>query len=161
MGTVEIRNPRCRALVVVGLATSLLSACSRPAPLVTEPEHPSAAVAIIDASVLDVTNGIITPAQDVLVTGTKITSIGPSGTLTIPAGAQRIEAAGATLLPGLIDSHAHVANSSNPPWTGSLPDPERNLQGYLYCGVTTVFDPADLEPDAFERRDDVSAGRLL
>ena len=32
---------------------------------------------------------------------------------------------------------------------------------YLYCGVTTVLDPCDMEPDAFTRRDEVARGTLL
>src|SRR5205085_11837337 len=58
-------------------------------------------------------------------------------------------------------SHGHVANGSAPPWMSRFPDPDRNLQAFLYCGVTTVLDPADLAPDAFERRDKIAAGKLL
>lgn len=150
-------------LLFVFLSVSLglsLGACSRPAPLVSKPEHHSADVAITNASVLDVVSGTVVPAQDVLVSKGTIAAVGSSGTLAIPPDAQRLDARGATVLPGLIDSHGHVANGSDPPWIGGLPDPDRNLQAYLYCGVTTVIDPADLEPDAFERREAVAAGEL-
>jgi imidazolonepropionase-like amidohydrolase len=43
----------------------------------------------------------------------------------------------------------------------TFPDPDRNMRAYLYCGVTTVLDPADLITQAFERRDQVAQGILL
>jgi imidazolonepropionase-like amidohydrolase len=142
-------------------ALVLIAGCSKPPPLVTVPDRAPAAVLFEHASVLDVTSGTRKADQDVLVTSGAIKAIGASGTLTVPEGAERIDAAGATLLPGLIDSHGHLGHSAAPPWAGELPDADRNLQAYLYCGVTTLLDPADLEPDAFERRDEIAAGRIV
>lgn len=161
------RNPRqpvpfsCARLA---LAAALLAAagagCSRPAPLVTEPASAPEAVVFENTAVLDVVSGSVLRGQDVLVRGDSIAAVGPAGSFEAPGGAARIDGRGATLLPGLIDSHGHVANGSAPPWARTFPDPDRNLQAYLYCGVTTVLDPADLEPDAFERRDAVAEGSL-
>jgi enamidase len=66
-------------------------------------------------------------------------------------------------MPGLVDVHGHTGGNSAPPWSSAprFPDPERNLQSYLYAGVTTVLDPGDITPDVFERRDAVAAGELL
>lgn len=144
----------------VGLLAVGAVSCSKPPPLVTIPAKVAGSVAFEHTGVLDVVSGTVLADQDVVVTGTTIASLGASGSVAIPADAERIDGRGATLLPGLVDSHGHVANGSAPPWIGSLPDPERNLQAFLYCGVTTVLDPADLEPDAFDRRDAVAAGRL-
>jgi imidazolonepropionase-like amidohydrolase len=158
------RSPSRRRLFGKVLATAaaavVAAGCAKPPPLVTMPDAPPAATVIENASVLDTTTGALTAAQDVVVTKGVITAVGQTGTVAVPEGAQRIAANGAVLLPGLIDSHGHVGNGSAPPWAGEFPDPERNLQAYLYCGVTTVLDPADLEPDAFERRDAVAAGKL-
>ncbi len=44
----------------------------------------------------------------VLVVGERIQAVGPLGSLTVPADARRIALPGKTLLPGLIDLHAHV-----------------------------------------------------
>ncbi len=56
--------------------------------------------------------------QDILVSGGKIASIGPSGSLDAPADAMRIDGAGMTAMPGLIDMHIHLqggwANASIP-----------------------------------------------
>ncbi len=44
----------------------------------------------------------------VLVKGERIAAVGPSAALEIPAGAEEIDLAGTTLLPGLIEGHAHI-----------------------------------------------------
>lgn len=137
------------------------AACSKPVPLVSLPEQPPAAVVFENTGVLNVATGRIAPAQDIVVREGRIAAIGATGTVEVPNGAARIDGRGATLLPGLVDSHGHVGHESAPPWSGAFPDADRNLQAYLYCGVTTVLDPADMEPDAFDRRDQINAGTLL
>ena len=44
----------------------------------------------------------------VVVTGNRITAVGRSGAVTVPAGAQTIDLGDATLLPGFIDPHTHI-----------------------------------------------------
>lgn len=148
--------------ILVAVLALAASACSKPSPqLVRLPDQPPAAVVIEDVAVLDTESGSVTPHRDVVVAGGRITAVGETGTVERPAGAATIAGAGATLLPGLIDMHGHVGNSSAPSWAGGLPDPDRNLRAYLYCGVTTVLDPADIQTQAFDRRAQVADGSLL
>src|SRR5438067_4164306 len=44
----------------------------------------------------------------VLVTGDKIAAVGPAANVNAPAGAKIIDLPNMTLLPGLIDAHAHI-----------------------------------------------------
>lgn len=150
------------SLATVGAAVLvLLGGCAGPPPppLVTVAAS-RGAVVFEHAGVLDVRSGEVRANQDVLVRDGLIAEVGASGSFAIPVEAARIDGRGATLIPGLVDSHGHVANGSAPPWMGEFPDPDRNLQAYLFAGVTTVLDPADLAPDAFERRDAVRSGAL-
>jgi imidazolonepropionase-like amidohydrolase len=62
---------------------------------------------------------------DVIVAGNKIAEVGKG--LAVPANAEVVQAEGMTLMPGLIDAHAHV-------W---LPE---NLRQAAVFGVTTVLD---------------------
>jgi imidazolonepropionase-like amidohydrolase len=146
---------------LAGLMLVLVSACGRKAPdLAWWPEQKPSAVVIRNVAVLDVQTGTVTPGQDVLLAEGRIARIAPAG--EVPAAeALAIDGAGATLLPGLIDMHGHVGNAPEPSWLRKLPDPERNLRSYLYCGVTTVLDPADMANRAFGRRERVKAGELL
>jgi imidazolonepropionase-like amidohydrolase len=145
------------------LASLMLSACGgdKLPDLVQLPAQKPAAVMIKNVAVLDVESGKLLKAQDVLTLGDKISGIGPTGKLEQPTDAQVIDGSGATLLPGLIDMHSHIGNASAPRWVGEFPNPARNMQAYLYSGVTTVFDAAGLAPKAFELRDQANSGELL
>lgn len=74
-----------------------------------------------------------------------------------------VDATSAIVMPGLIDVHGHTGANSAPSWSSAsqFPDPDRNLQSYLYAGVTTVLDPAAMAPEVFERRDAIAKGDLL
>ena len=45
----------------------------------------------------------------------KIEAVGASGSVTIPANAQVIDATGKILMPGIVDSHSHIGIIGNPP----------------------------------------------
>src|SRR3984893_5800952 len=63
--------------------------------------------------------------QVVLITGDKITDVGPADRVKIPAGAKVIDLSQATVLPGLIDGHVH------------LTDGQGNLQHQMLIAVNT------------------------
>ena len=140
----------------------LLAACaSAPTVRVAPASLRPRSVWIADVAVLDVVTGERTPARDVLIVEGRITAITPAGESGAPVRALVLDGKGATLLPGLVDMHGHVYADTSPIWSPGLPDPEANLRAYLYCGVTTVFDPGDNSSDAFERRDRVARGELV
>jgi len=49
--------------------------------------------------------------QVVLITGDKITDVGPADKVKIPAGAKVVDLSSATVLPGLIDGHVHLTDA--------------------------------------------------
>lgn len=72
------------------------------------PARPS--LAIVGATVID-PGGATTADATVLITGNRIDAVGPSGRVKIPAGATRLDAKGAFVVPGLIDAHVHFFQS--------------------------------------------------
>lgn len=66
-----------------------------------------AATMIVNAALLDVEGGTYLDADRLLVADGRIVEIG-SGRLSAPDGAAVVDAAGRTVLPGLIDAHVHV-----------------------------------------------------
>jgi imidazolonepropionase-like amidohydrolase len=92
----------------------------------------------------------------VIITGDKITAVGPSST-TVPAGATRIDVRGKTLLPGLINAHGRVGNTvglrSDPQNGRSRENLTRQLRTYAQYGVTTVFSLGDDQEGGFALRD--------
>jgi imidazolonepropionase-like amidohydrolase len=140
------------------VVTLLLCGCAAHVPFsVTPVITPS--VLIEDTAVLDVETGKVSGPRDVLIVDGFIAEITAPGHAVRPPDVTVIAGNGATVLPGLIDVHAHLGGSSAPPWAaGSSPDAQNNMRAYLYCGVTTVLDAAGLMSDSFARRDKVNNG---
>ena len=76
-----------------------------------------------------------------------------------------VEAAGKTLLPGLIDMHVHLGSPGgtyDSPQEYARPDAmTRELAAYLYSGVTTVRSAGDFLDQSLEARGMIASGRRL
>ena len=56
--------------------------------------------------------------QVIVIQGERIAEVGPAGSVKIPAGAQEIDLATSTVLPGLIEGHNHVFKVEDHPGAG-------------------------------------------
>lgn len=90
----------------------------------------------------------------VVVNGNRIAAVGPSSEVTVPAGAQRFDVSGKTIMPGLIDVHAHLGYASLDV------NPQKDWQYYanLAYGVTTTHDPSASTHTVFSQSEMVAAG---
>ncbi|HUK63876.1 MAG TPA: amidohydrolase family protein, partial [Dongiaceae bacterium] len=129
---------RVTAVLLVALASGCVHTVHY-APLVSRSDSPKLLV-IHDVSVFAATGPDLVAHRDVVVRDGTIEAIVPAGGADAPPDARVIEGAGRTLLPGLVDAHAHVTFDSPPPWFKTLPDTAHNLQAHLFAGTTTVFD---------------------
>jgi hypothetical protein len=68
----------------------------------------------------------------IVITGDRITAVGPATTVSAPADAEHVDLTGRTVLPGLVDAHFHIDNRP--------PDPKLALH-QLANGVTAFRDP--------------------
>lgn len=91
----------------------------------------------LDITVIDGTGRASLLHQDMLVSGERIIALGAHGTLDGTQDARRVDLAGRFVIPGLIDSHVHLAT---PPDRARA---EAILRRNLYGGVTAVRDMAD------------------
>ena len=66
-----------------------------------------------------------------IVDGTRFTSVGTASDVKVPAGAARVDLKGKTVIPALIDTHTHLAQTRE-----ALVD---QLQGKAYYGVAAVL----------------------
>jgi imidazolonepropionase-like amidohydrolase len=80
--------------------------------------------------------------QVVLVSGERITEVGPKGRVRIPEGVQVIDLSQTTVLPGLIDAHTHMFNTRGPKGTteSSMLIAVQNAQADLRAGFTAARD---------------------
>src|SRR6266542_3664039 len=104
---------------------------SKPLHEVNQVARPDAnhVVAIVGATLIDGRGGAPLLDAAVIVHGDRIVAVGKRASITIPAGAEVVDAKGLMLLPGLIDSHFHIDGD----------DPLPAL--YLTHGITSLRDP--------------------
>jgi imidazolonepropionase-like amidohydrolase len=85
------------------------------------PYKPVRPIAIVGGLLIDATGSPPKPDQTVVIQGERIAEVGPMETVKLPAGAEVIDAAGLTIMPGLINSNQHI--QLNP----MFPSPSANL----------------------------------
>lgn len=90
------------------LATLSILAATACAPRVQAESGPTRPVAFSGVTVVDVESGARRPDQLVVVSGERIAYVGPQRPSRIPAGAQRVDARGKFMIPGLWDMHVHT-----------------------------------------------------
>jgi imidazolonepropionase-like amidohydrolase/uncharacterized protein YndB with AHSA1/START domain len=122
-------------------------------------------VALEHATVIDGTGTPAKQDQTIVVASGRIAAVGPSGSVEVPANAQRMDLAGYTALPGLVDMHGHLFYLSNFFHTDDLlahDMPFSYPRLYLANGVTTIRTTAAFEPYAdLEIKRKVDAGALI
>ena len=102
--------------------------------------------AITGGALWDGTGAAPVPNSTVLIEGRRITAAGPG--VEPPAGAELIDAAGKTVMPGLIDMHVHVMLSGE----------QDALYGFLGTGVTSVRDLGSDLDVTLPMREQIAAG---
>ncbi len=111
-------------------------------------------------------NGKVIESGAVLVRGGKIAEIYEGSSPDAKTlHAEAIDAAGKTVLPGLIDVHVHLGGPGGFYDDWSKFDPEKNseheLEAYLYCGVTAVRSAGDKVDDMLKLRQHFNSGEKL
>jgi len=111
-------------------------------------------------------NGKVIESGAVLVQGGKIAQVYEgSFPEAKKLNAEAIDAAGKTVLPGLIDVHVHLGGPSGFYDDWSKYDPskayERALESYLYCGVTAVRSAGDKVDEMLKLRQQFNSGEKL
>ena len=68
--------------------------------------------ALLGANLIDGTGGPVLNDSAILIDGERVAEVGPRAAVTLPPGTEEIELTGLTLLPGLIDTHDHLAHKN-------------------------------------------------
>ena len=105
-------------------------------------------VALVHVRVIDGTGAAAREEQTVVIRDGKVEALGPVATTPVPEGAERMDLAGYTVIPGLVGMHDHLyypaPGAGNPrtypPHVFSFP------RLYLAGGVTTIRTTGSVEP---------------
>lgn len=139
---------RALGLAVAILAAPALSGTQPAAP----PYQPGRPIAIVGGLLIDATGAPPRHDQAIVIRGERIVEIGPMGQVAIPDNAEIIDAAGMTVMPGLINSNQHIqlnplypAPTANLPlaaikarWEANWAQQPRRAWVYLMQGVTSL-----------------------
>ncbi len=120
---------------------------------------PQGWVALVGARIVtmaDANGGIIDDGV-ILIEGNRIRAVGPRGQVAIPAGAQQVDVAGKTIIPGLIDAHAHGSQGED----DLIPQQNWSALAHLALGNTTVHDPSSTASEIFVAGEMQRAGVIL
>jgi len=106
-----------------------------------------------------------TPIEDsaFVIEAGRITAVGRRGEVRAPAGAARVDLAGKTVIPALVDAHSHIGYMRN--LTGGPQNYTRenildHMQKFAYFGVAASMAlGSDFGDLPFELRDEINAGK--
>jgi imidazolonepropionase-like amidohydrolase len=102
-----------------------------------------------DGGVID--NGVI------VIEGDRIVSVGPIAATTLPAGIRTVDMTGKTIIPGLVDAHAHGAQGSD----GMTPQQNWSSLVNLAMGTTTIHDPSARASEIFAASEMQRTGKIV
>ncbi|MFS0773258.1 amidohydrolase family protein [Sphingomonas sp. 1P08PE] len=120
---------------------------------------PVATVALTGARVVTMSgaDGGIVDDATILIRGDRIVAVGPRASVQVPAGAIRVDATGKTIIPGLVDAHAHGSQGEDE----LVPEQNWNAMANLAFGTTTVHDPSSRSAEIFPAAEMQRAGMRL
>jgi len=127
-------------------------------------------IAIAGGKLIDGTGADAVADGLVLVEDDRISYAGPADGVRIPPDAERIEADGATVLPGLMDVHVHISLSAPSNLVHELIarpvgevafEVSRNLADSVAAGVTTIRTVSDLAHLDVAARNAINAGKMV
>jgi imidazolonepropionase-like amidohydrolase len=151
------RLTRRRVLQMGAMAgpAALLAACAEPSPsrsltasATLSPSVPSATPTVAppvanllyrDAALADGHSASLQRGVSVLVQGGKISWIRPVGGEEDPGDARVVDAAGATIVPGMVDAHSHVTGPGGAHWLERFTDPPDQLLAYAEANASLAW----------------------
>jgi Tol biopolymer transport system component len=119
-------------------------------------DTPEGVAVLRGARVVTMNGDEVIENADIVIRDNRIAAVGPNGQVQLPDGAHEIDVTGTTVVPGFVDTHAHM-------W------PVRGIhksQVWMYLanlayGVTTTRDPQTSTTDVITYGDLVDAGEIL
>lgn len=118
---------------------------------------PSGTVAFTGARIVTMKGDEVIEDGTIVVEGNRIKALGPSSSVSAPSGAHVVDAKGQTIIPGLVDVHAHGPQGAN----GIIPEQNWLHYAELAFGVTTVHDPSNDTYEIFAASEMQRAGNIV
>jgi imidazolonepropionase-like amidohydrolase len=120
-------------------------------------DNPSGTIAFTNARIITMDGNEVIEDGNIIIEGNKIIAAGPASKTLVPSGAKVYGMLGKTIMPGLVDSHAHIGA-----FRSGIPA-QQNWQfiANLAFGVTTAHDPSANTESVFTLSELQKAGELV
>jgi len=124
--------------------------------IVVDKDKPQGTIALRNARIITMKGDEVIARGDIVIKNNRIVAIGPSGKVAIPSDAVVRNVTGKTIMPGLVDIHAHT-------WVawGVHRSQVSQFLAQLAFGVTTQRDPQTSSEDAMTYQDLMDTGQLI
>jgi len=119
-------------------------------------DKPSGSYVLMNARIITMNGDEVIENGVVIVEDNRITSVGDARTVRLPASLHKIDMQGKTIMPGIVDVHAHIPVSYN----GLAPQQSWAYDANLAFGVTTTHDPSNSTEMVFNYAEMIKAGNL-
>ena len=122
-------------------------------------DKPTGFIALTGARLVtmaDTAGGIIDDGT-IVIKGDRIIAVGPRAAVTVPPGARTIDMAGKTIIPGLIDAHAHGPQGDD----DLVPQQNWTTLANLAMGTTTIHNPSSRAAEIFAAAELQRTGKIL
>ncbi len=122
-------------------------------------DKPSGMIALTGARIVTMATdaGGIIDDGTILIRDDRIVAVGPRASVTIPAGARTLDVAGKTIIPGLVDAHAHGPQGDD----DLVPQQNWSSLVNLAMGTTTIHDPSARASEIFVASEMQRAGKII
>jgi imidazolonepropionase-like amidohydrolase/Tol biopolymer transport system component len=122
------------------------------------PSHrPKGTMALVGARIVTMRGDEVIEDGAIVIERDRIAAVGPRGSVEIPSGAHTVDVSGKTIVPGLIDVHAHGPQGSR----GVIPQQNWLHYAMLTFGVTTVHDPSNDTAEVFAAAELARSGEIV
>ncbi len=130
---------------------------ARDVPVMVPRDTPKGTLLLRGATAITMKGDEVIANADILVAGDHIVAVGKRGSLSIPGETEVRDLAGAWVIPGLIDTHDHIADIRR----DILDLHNWGPAASLAYGVTTTFDPSSLTIDMLAYQDMIDSGQMI
>ena len=115
---------------------------------------PTGTTAFTGARIITMNGDEVIDNGTVVITDNRIAAVGAADDVQVPADARRFDVSGKTIMPGLVDVHAHMG------YAILDINPQKDWQYYanLAYGVTTTHDPSASTHTVFSHAEMIEAG---
>lgn len=125
--------------------------------LVLKSDAPKGILALTGARIISMKGDEVIENGTIIIEDNKIKSIGKTSDIQIPESAKTVSLTGKTIMPGMVDVHAHLHPSPD----GVSPQQDWHYLANLAFGVTTSHDPSSNTEMVFSQSEMLKAGRLV